>query len=619
MNQNLIAQAKLRLPLPALMMLLGFGDHAKKSALCVFHKDGSASFSIYQREDGSWGWKCHAGCGGGDEIDFLAKHLGLNNADACREYIKLAGLGDPPAAAADGPRRLVATYDYLDETSVLLFQVVRFEPKTFRQRRPDPTAADGWSWKLDGVRRVLYRLPEIVAAVQRGDMIVVPEGEKDVAALVAKGVVATCNAGGAGKWTDDYTATLRGADVVIIADKDIAGRNHAQLVAGKLHGHVKSLRIVELPDVNGTPVKDAHDYFTAGATADDFHAVITAGAQYTPPAAGPAGLPDDDGAAFGPKPFPIECLPPVIARMVRAVAAAHRVPESMPGLIAIAMIAATLGKGLALDWRPGKAPTPANLFALLTAGSGSGKTECLKQLAEAFLKFERRLQENWRKLIMPKLLADQRFHETQLKKLDRKLAKDSTSVEDSKCFRDELLIHLAQIEEIKAKLHEPQLSIQDATVEKIATVLHQNDETTCSISSDARKPCDNLLGRYSANKKIADDSIYLCAFSGDDVKIDRQNRESIRLSNPNMTLLWALQPDALELLLDEDSLQQGGFLARCLIAHTHAEPQHIGGDMCIISEPVRTGWENLIRNLLVTYRQPPAFTPPETETMTEVI
>ena len=65
--------------------------------------------------------------------------------------------------------------------------------------------------------------------------------------------------------------TLRGADVVIIADKDKAGRDHAQLVAGKLHGIAKSVRVLELPDVNGKPVKDAADYFNAGGDAGQIY------------------------------------------------------------------------------------------------------------------------------------------------------------------------------------------------------------------------------------------------------------------------------------------------------------------------------------------------------------
>jgi len=101
------------------------------------------------------------------------------------------------------------------------------------------------------------------------------------------------------------------------------------------------------------------------------------------------------------------------------------------------------------------------------------------------------------------------------------------------------------------------------------------------------------------------------------VKVDRQGRDSLRLGNPCMTLLWALQPDALQMLLDEDSLQQGGWLARCLIAHTHAEPQHIGGDTSAIPLDARARWERLIRRLLVTYRQPPTLPASATATMDE--
>jgi hypothetical protein len=73
---------------------------------------------------------------------------------------------------------------------------------------------------------------------------------------------------------DGYTETLRGADVVIIADKDEPGRNHAQLVAGKLHGVAKSVRVIELPDTGGKTVKDAADFFAAGGTAETIFELV---------------------------------------------------------------------------------------------------------------------------------------------------------------------------------------------------------------------------------------------------------------------------------------------------------------------------------------------------------
>ena len=100
--------------------------------------------------------------------------------------------------------------------------------------------------------------------------------------MVQHGFSATCNPGGAGKWQDGYTETLRGADVVIIADKDKAGRDHAQLVAGKLHGVAKSVRVIELPDVNGKPVKDAFDFFAAGGDAGQIGELVDTTPEWTP-------------------------------------------------------------------------------------------------------------------------------------------------------------------------------------------------------------------------------------------------------------------------------------------------------------------------------------------------
>ena len=70
MNDD-IAEAKRRLPLPDLMRQIGLGEHAKKSAHCPFHDDKHNSYSTWQNDDGLWSWKCHAGCGQGDEITFL--------------------------------------------------------------------------------------------------------------------------------------------------------------------------------------------------------------------------------------------------------------------------------------------------------------------------------------------------------------------------------------------------------------------------------------------------------------------------------------------------------------------------------------------------------------------
>ena len=63
---------------------------------------------------------------------------------------------------------------------------------------------------MEGVERVLYNLPAVTKS-QEGWIC---EGEKDADNLTALGYVATCNVGGAGKWLDGYTESLKGKDVV---------------------------------------------------------------------------------------------------------------------------------------------------------------------------------------------------------------------------------------------------------------------------------------------------------------------------------------------------------------------------------------------------------------------
>jgi hypothetical protein len=83
-----IEEAKDRIRIPDLWRFYGYPGEPKKVCKCIFHDDRNPSLSVYN--DGR-DWKCHAGCGGGDVIDFIAKAKGISNEEACRELIRLAG------------------------------------------------------------------------------------------------------------------------------------------------------------------------------------------------------------------------------------------------------------------------------------------------------------------------------------------------------------------------------------------------------------------------------------------------------------------------------------------------------------------------------------------------
>jgi len=97
-----IQEAKRLLPLPQLLEKLGLGENTRKESRCPFHDDRHPSFSVWENEKG-WHWKCHAGCGEGDEIDLLARHEGLDNRAAIARYLSLAGLAPRPATAPPAP------------------------------------------------------------------------------------------------------------------------------------------------------------------------------------------------------------------------------------------------------------------------------------------------------------------------------------------------------------------------------------------------------------------------------------------------------------------------------------------------------------------------------------
>lgn len=272
------------------------------SARCPAHKDKRQSLSINEGDKGII-LKCHAGCGTADVLDAL----GLKLRDLFPEKPQRASFAPTPSPSKEGngKARIVATYDYTDEDNALLFQVVRFEPKDFRQRRPDADKPGGWNWSTAGCRKVLWRLPGLVAGPEHDDTaLFLCEGEKDAMALAAVGAAATCNPGGAGKWLGEYTVSLaKWRRIIIVADKDEPGRKHARQVAGALAQPGRTVKIIEVPGTG----KDAADFLATGGTVDLLLALAdkTTALQASEATGGPTPGPSKEGN-------PAPTLPPCV-------------------------------------------------------------------------------------------------------------------------------------------------------------------------------------------------------------------------------------------------------------------------------------------------------------------
>jgi hypothetical protein len=226
-------------------------------ARCPAHDDGTASLAIAKGDAGGWILHCHAGCAPSDVVTAA----GLTMADLQPE--------------TNGKPRIVTTYDYTDARGTLEFQVVRYEPKDFRQRKPD--GHGGWIANTKGCRPFVYRLDRI----QKKSTLLIVEGEKDVDRLWGLGYPATCNAGGAGKWRPAHTTQIKDAGVqrvIVMPDRDAPGQAHADNVARSCAAAGLTVKVVPLP----APQKDVSAWLDAGGTKAELDALITSTAVYEP-------------------------------------------------------------------------------------------------------------------------------------------------------------------------------------------------------------------------------------------------------------------------------------------------------------------------------------------------
>lgn len=243
------------------------------SARCPAHDDKSPSLSLRYGNTGGIILHCHAGC----SHEAVLAALGITD----RDLAPPVRVEETDVWTPRGPA--VAVYNYTDEHGRTLFEVCRTADKQFPQRVPDPLAPSGYRWKLGDVRRVLYHVPNLMEGIGMGRTVYVVEGEKDVEALERVGCTATCNPGGAGKWRGEYSETLRGADVTIIADRDETGRRHAAEVARALKGVADRVRICEAAEG-----KDVSDHLAAGHGVDE---LVSGSAPAEAPATNASGGP----------------------------------------------------------------------------------------------------------------------------------------------------------------------------------------------------------------------------------------------------------------------------------------------------------------------------------------
>jgi hypothetical protein len=261
----------------------GKPDGAGWIARCPCHIDNTPSLSIGEGDDGKALLHCFAGCSQ-DELVGWARKNGHNLGG--RRLTRRAPIPEKSGSQRWSPaeprtqqrerlpaRRILATFDYRDVDGNLSYQAVRWNPKTFKQRRPGPKddrGNDTWIENIEGITPLPYRLPQLLAAPD--ETVFICEGEKDADRLAKEGLVATTNSGGAGKveiWAQLAKANwLKDRRVVLIPDNDESGRANVPCVARALTGVAASIRVLTLPGLKEKG--DVSDWLDVGGTIDEF-------------------------------------------------------------------------------------------------------------------------------------------------------------------------------------------------------------------------------------------------------------------------------------------------------------------------------------------------------------
>lgn len=542
-------------------------------AQCPAHDDQAPSLSIrYDRPAGKVLLNCHVGCA----VEDVVAAIGLTMSDLFD--VKA------PEDRARKPE-IVATYDYTDETGQVLFQKVRMSPKDFRVRRPD--GRGGFEWKIGDARRVLYRLPELRAAIAAGRPVLSCEGEKDCERAAAQlGMAATCNFEGAAKdgqrpkWRPAYSEMLRGAKVLIVADNDEAGFAHAHAVAEALNGVAAQVRVVR-PAVEFRGA-DLTDHLDAGHGVEDLIPILDGGDGDLPE-------PTPLQTPRVPVSFPTDALPEWVAAWVRAEAVATQTPEDLAGVCALCVLAACAGGRAEVLARAGWSE-PTNLYGLPVMPPGSRKSAVIAAATRPLYGAEQELTD---------AVKVEQAEAVLLREIAQKAAKMAMDKAASgKGNRDDLtaeaITAASQAEGITVPVT-PRLIADDVTPEAVGSLLAEHGGRLAIISAEGGV-FEVMNGRYSGGVPSLD--VWLKGHAGDPLRVDRKGRPSEYVPKPALTLLLTVQPSVLAGIARNGTFRGRGLTARFLYS---LPPDNVGRRLigaATMPEDVADTYDKRVRQLV---------------------
>lgn len=475
-----------------------------------------------------------------------------------------------------------------------------------------------WIKGTNGKAIPLYNQNVLNSKFTDDEVVYIVEGEKDVDTLTQLDLKAVCSPHGGssgrleGKWQDEYNDLFNGKNVVIIPDNDEVGKAFSDLIARKLIGYAKSIKVINLIDEweDLPPKGDITDAFqlTKAGLGTDKKGIflmklygITIGTNDFDPKSPEIKPPKPDNSKNNwEEPisfddvdipvFPVEAMPKNIQTYLKALAENIQVPIDIVCCNTLGILSLCIQKKYFIEIKPGWREQ-INLYILNIAAPSERKSPALSAQLKVLNEYEFNYN-NCFKLEIARSKSEFLLLTKKREDLINNIAKNKSK--DIEKDQQELALIDEEIALFKPK-KELKLFHDNITPEKLGIVLADEDGCSAIVSSEGGI-FDMLAGNMF--KKNEDIDIFLKAFSGDDYRVDRVSRDSIIIRNPTLTMLLSVQPNVIENMMSNSKFLGRGLTARFL----YSFPKTLVGTRPFFTKPIPESeirkFETMIKDLL---------------------
>lgn len=536
------------------------------TAKCPAHTDKQNSLSLSEKSDKVVLY-CHAGC----SVNAVCAALNIEIKDL---FLSANGNGKPKKKEIKKDE--VCAYDYTDENGELLFQNVRYlvtyddgsKDKIFSQRHFDRNGKEVWN--LTGVRRVPYRLPELLAALSKNpnEAVYLCEGEKDADKLREFGLTATSFK----NWKDEFNDFIKGANVALLIDHDEPGIKQSSGAIKIIQPAVKTLKQIDLFENEPLPEKhgkDVFDWLTDGCSKDELLKIVADAPNFD--------LSDDEPEnethfTGEPKPLdltlkPVEtidddCLPKILADWLRPASAVIGCPFDFLVLSAITAAATLVGSRLRVkplqfsDWF-----VVPNLYAGLVGLPSTKKTPALDETRKPILELQAKARKDFESL-KNDYAIEKRLYEKQSDNIYKNFKGGNV---------DALKLQLSAL----TKPEEPKLKrfeTNDVTASKLIQLLADNPNGFLLFRDELTGWLKSLEAEYDKSARAFILELWKGAIAYELARVD--GRE-IQLESGTLSIVGGVQPSKLQRYITEAYSfdNSDGFAQRFLFAYPDIHKQ----------------------------------------------